>query len=121
MAAGRAGFRRLRRTYDLRTPGALDRYWARLEILCTLWRAPSRPMLCAWVQSEQACPVLLRLLRSGDPYQQGCSVRKQLSGRCRPQLGATVWYGACSIRLLTPGLTLSKRHAGRTGWGSASR
>lgn len=39
MAVGRAGFRRLRRTYDLRTPGALDRYWARLEILCTLWRA----------------------------------------------------------------------------------
>lgn len=35
----RGGFRRRRRVYDLREAGALERYWARLEILCTLWCA----------------------------------------------------------------------------------
>lgn len=78
---------------------------------------------CSVLEFSLNKPVLFSsgLLRSADPYQQGCCVRKHLSGRCRPQPGATVWHCACSIGFLTPGLTLSKRHAGRTGWGSASR
>ena len=62
------GFRRRSRVYDLREAMALERYWARLEIVCTLWCACRH-----WLARELGFCVRLLV------HEQGCKLN-QLHG-----------------------------------------